>query len=561
MALKVLVVDDDETNGLILQRLLEREGYAVVRAYNGQQAVERFQAERPDLVLMDVMMPVMDGYTATQHIKTLDPERFTPVIFLTAIQDEVALARCVETGGDDFLTKPYNHLILKAKIRAMLRIGELHATVREQNAQLSVHHERLLNEQRVAEKVFDGVVRGGGAHQAGVRCLLSPTSIFNGDLFLTAFRSTGELHVLAGDFTGHGLSAAVGAVPVSDIFHTMTSNGCSIGEIAETINRKLKQILPANIFCAACLLAIDALEGKLTVWNGGFPDVLIVDGGNHIDRRVRSTHLPLGILGAAEFDRSVAILPVAAGERIYLCSDGVIDAPIAAGRRMGVEGYEACFSAPIPPEQQFDWIVGCLRELSLDEPRDDVTLIEITVDRNLICPDRRADAGGRQRAAAEWALQLDLRAQALPGFDPVPFMLRAIGEIQGLLRHKEVLYTIVSELYNNALDHGVLKLDSAIKSGPAGFAAYYAEREARLAGLNGGFVRLGLRHVPTPQGGRLTIEIEDSGAGFEYLKIGAPSETETRSSGRGIPLLRKLCERLEFLGQGNHAVATFSWTA
>ena len=119
--LKVLLVDDDRINRVLLNAILKKEGYEVLQARMAK-ATEIFREEQPDLVLMDVMMPVMDGYEATRIIKAESADRFVPVIFLTAVTDEQALATCVECGGDDFLIKPYNRVILKAKIDAMLRI-------------------------------------------------------------------------------------------------------------------------------------------------------------------------------------------------------------------------------------------------------------------------------------------------------------------------------------------------------------------------------------------------------------------------------------------------------
>jgi two-component system, HptB-dependent secretion and biofilm response regulator len=559
MVFKALVVDDDQTNRLILQRLLERDGFAVTTADNGAQAVEVFLHNRFDLILMDVLMPVMDGYEATRRIKAHETDQFTPVIFLTAVQDEQSLARCVDAGGDDFLTKPYNHVILRSKIRAMLRFGELHGTIRRQNKQLSYHQQLLAEEQAIAERIFQGVINAGGGQVNGVRYLLSPMSVFNGDLLLTARRSTGELHLLVGDFTGHGLSAAVGAVPVSDIFYSMTSNGFSIGDIAEAINRKLKQIMPANIFLAAGLLAIDALEKKLVVWNGGMPDVLVIDVHNSIRQRARSRHLPLGVLADAVFDRAVDVFAIDYGERIYACSDGVIDAPLAAGGRFSKAGYDECFGPHVSAEQQFDWIVDSLRELQGDGPQDDLTLLEVTVSQQLASVDAGEAPLHQRHAASGWQVKFDLDAQTLRQVDPVPLLMRVLSEIQGLERHKEILYTILAELITNALDHGILQLDSAMKSRPAGFASYYGERDARLARLESGYLRVALQHAAHAGGGKLTVRIDDSGPGFDYKVAPDSLDTNQSASGRGIRLLRTLCEKVEYSGNGSSVEAVFVW--
>lgn len=559
MPVKVLVVDDDETNGLILQRLLEREGFSVVRARNGAEAVNSFGIEWPDIVLMDINMPVMDGYEATRRIRAEHVQKYTPVLFLTAVQDERALARCIEVGGDDFLTKPYNHVILQAKIRSFLRLSDMHSTIRQQNEELSVYQEQLRREQEIAEKIFNNVVRGRHSDTPGIRCVSSPTSIFNGDLLLAAQRADGELHVLVGDFTGHGLSAAVGTVPVSDVFYSMTSHGFSIGDIAEAINAKLKQILPTNMFFAACLMSVDTLDKKLAIWNGGMPEVFVVDAVNRIVQRAGSRHLPLGILGSEMFSRDVEFFRVNTGDRIFACSDGLIDAPIATGGRFSMEGYEACFEAPVPPEKQFDFIIDAVREIRGEGPQDDLTLIEISVDR------RNAPASGTpavvssSRSASAWQVHYLLAGQTLRHCDPLPLVMRSLTELQGFERHKEALYTIIAELYVNALDHGVLKLDSALKASPAGFTTYFAEREERLAHLREGSVRISLQHAAMTTGGRLTITVEDSGAGFDYKRAYPDMKSNLYASGRGLPLLRTLCESVEYRGSGNIVEVVFVW--
>ena len=104
--MKILVVDDDHTNRLVLKAMLEKEGHQVIQAENGRIAVGYACEYLPDMILMDVMMPEMDGYEATTMIKEKLSSIFIPVIFITAVADSDALAKCIEAGGDDFITKP-----------------------------------------------------------------------------------------------------------------------------------------------------------------------------------------------------------------------------------------------------------------------------------------------------------------------------------------------------------------------------------------------------------------------------------------------------------------------
>lgn len=119
--LLILAVDDNRTNLHILQVFLKKLGHDVILAENGEEAVQRFESHRPDIVLLDIMMPVMDGFEAARQIKARSTKRWTPVIFLSALNRDENLLEGLEAGGDDYLTKPINFIVLEAKIRSMHR--------------------------------------------------------------------------------------------------------------------------------------------------------------------------------------------------------------------------------------------------------------------------------------------------------------------------------------------------------------------------------------------------------------------------------------------------------
>jgi len=119
--MKVLAVDDNRTNLHILQVFLKKLGHDVLLAENGEEAVRQFKAESPDLVLLDIMMPVMDGFEAARRIKAIPRDRWTPVIFLSALNRDENLVEGLDAGADDYLTKPINFVVLEAKLRSMQR--------------------------------------------------------------------------------------------------------------------------------------------------------------------------------------------------------------------------------------------------------------------------------------------------------------------------------------------------------------------------------------------------------------------------------------------------------
>ncbi len=149
----ILVVDDVPDNVEIVQLRLEGLGYAVATAVDGVEALEKVSALLPDLVLLDVMMPNMDGIEAVKRLKTDPSLPFIPVILLTAKADARDVISGLEAGGDDYLTKPVDHAALSARVRAMLRIKALHDRVQEQAAELAGWSRTL--EERVAAQLAE----------------------------------------------------------------------------------------------------------------------------------------------------------------------------------------------------------------------------------------------------------------------------------------------------------------------------------------------------------------------------------------------------------------------
>ncbi|PWB63513.1 MAG: adenylate/guanylate cyclase domain-containing response regulator [Bradyrhizobiaceae bacterium] len=157
---RILAVDDAPANLEILRVRLESQGYEVVTATDGEQALERVAELEPDLVLLDIMMPKLDGISVVKRLKGDARQRFVPVILVTAKADTRDIVAGLEAGGDDYLTKPFEHAALMARVRSLLRIKELHDTVHEQAARLEQQAKELAEwntvlEQRVAEQTAE----------------------------------------------------------------------------------------------------------------------------------------------------------------------------------------------------------------------------------------------------------------------------------------------------------------------------------------------------------------------------------------------------------------------
>ena len=557
--LTILIAEDSAADRLLLSTIVRRQGQQVLTAANGAEAVDTFQKQQPDLVLMDALMPVMDGFEAARQIKALAGEALVPIIFLTSLTESEALARCLEAGGDDFLAKPYNQVILAAKIKAMDRLRRLQATVLQQRDLIARHHDYLLNEQRVAKAVFDKVAHSGCLSAPNIRYLQSPYALFNGDLLLAAYTPAGDMHVMLGDFTGHGLPAAVGAMPLAEVFYGMTAKGYGLAETLREMNAKLKRILPVDMFCCATLLCLSFQSRSVEVWNGGMPDGYLHRMASGEREPLPARHLPLGILSAQAFDDRTDVYPMAVDDRVFLLSDGVIDTCDANDQLFGVERLQQVFAANSEPDRLFEDIEQALRDFR-GQARDDVSMVEVSLLESTQAHGAApvySDSG--QSCPLDWSASFEFRGATLRRFNPLPFLLQLLLEVHGLRSQSGAMYSVLAELYSNALEHGVLGLDSSLKRDAAGFARYYEMRAARLEALQEGFVRVHLQVQPRGEGGRLVIRVEDSGKGFDVARVMQRPLDNVRLSGRGISLVRQLGHNASWSDQGRSASVEFFW--
>ncbi len=561
---KALVVDDDITNRLVLKSMLAKSGFEVIQAEDGEQALLKYTAGRPDIVFMDVMMPVMDGFEAARRIKSLAGNEFIPIIFLTALTDEKSLARCIEVGGDDFLSKPFSYTLLEAKIQSMERIRDL-------NREVAGLYRQIQHEEEIAERIFNGAVTNDNVMLEQIKTLLRPAAIFSGDMLLTTYSPTRDLHVLLADFTGHGLAAALGALPASEVFRTMAGKGFLVEEILRGINRKLHHLLPTGLFMAAQYVCINSDLEYITVCNCGMPDILLLDAdGRHISTRIVSRGLPLGIDPDVDYGEIREYRTINRGDRVVLASDGVIEATNINGEMFGEKRFEQALC-----EKEHETLKSVGEALDVfckgATPSDDISLVEVQCVPEIlpvwdmqVLLHEKAEAKDKpaldeNEMADSLEFNLLVEGRFLRNADPVPLIINHLVDSTDCELPRQTLFVILSELFVNALDHGVLELDSALKHRDEGFEHYFKQRDQRLAALDSGQIRISVRLYEMREGGRIDIQVEDSGAGFDYLAWEAKVAEESVPSGRGIYLLHQLCESVTYYAPGNRVFAVYRW--
>ena len=414
-----------------------------------------------------------------------------------------------------------------------------------------------LTDRAVAKHLFDRIARMDEHDLPGLTVWRKPLGEFCGDLIMSAPRPSGGINILVGDFIGQGLPAAVAALPVAEVFYGMTEKGFGLSDIIEEINKKLLFILPEGLYCAACLIELEQ-EGKmLAVWNGGLPDLLVIDQDSNIKHRIPSAHIPLGVNKTEKVDLETAFVEVSAGDKVFCCTDGVINSLDKNKINYGMKSVETLLSHGATLSELSTSIFEHIQNV---EQLDDMTILEMDI-RAIQNANTELWRDNSQLSfpPAQWEASFSFSAPILKQLDLVPMLINMLMQIQAPHEHKQRIYTVLAELFSNALEHGVLKLESNMKQSANGFADYYALRAERLANLEEATIKISLSHEPCEQGGKLTIRIEDSGDGFDYQQHASDLANNKDFCGRGEGLLLQLCSDYSFSGKGNIATAIYTY--
>ncbi len=564
-SLFILVVDDNPDDLFLIRRDLVALGHRVAGVSTANEALDHIARAYPDVLMTDVGLPGMDGIELLQTVRMRTDGSWIPSLVFTGSLDEATQMRALEAGADAYLCKPASREMLHAKLGVILRLKAMQRQAEARNRELARYRSLQEEEQRLARFVMERLINREALGDPAVSHFIASAAEFSGDLIAAARTPGNVLHVLLADGAGHGLAASLNVLPVTAPFYRMTERGFGIDAIAREINSKVRALLPVDRFIAATLAAVNFRERYVTVWNGGNPGPLLVrpDGGVRI--HFNRHHFPLGVVDDDEFDGTVDTHVVNPLDHLLLFSDGLIEQEDAQGVALGVdglgraiEGLEAAARLPRLTEIVHGLTGG-------KPPRDDISIAHIALtDSPNPMPALPAGDAPVPFNASDWRLVLRLGATDLKRLDAVPLILGCIEQFDGVRPFAGRLFLVLSELFNNALDHGLLRLPSSLKVGAEGMDVYLEERSRRLSRLAVGAVEFDLTlRQSLDRAPMLHIGCADTGPGFDYeLQVQEVSREPTseemlKGHGRGIPLLLRVCEEVRYSGAGNRVDVTF----
>jgi sigma-B regulation protein RsbU (phosphoserine phosphatase) len=267
---KILVVDDAKPNIKILADLLSDQAH-VVFATNGPTALEKAAKEDFDLILLDVLMPGMDGYEVCRTLKADVSTADVPVVFVTGLSDEQDEEKGLELGAIDFVTKPFSPAIVRARVRNHLLARQHQKDLTAAHEQLRAAHEK---EMRIAHDIQMAMLPkgAGGSDSFGryeIAALLKPARSVGGDLYDYFSSSPNTICFAVGDVSDKGVPAALFMVKTNTLLRSVAAEVHSLDRILEKVNRELSRDNDACMFVTLIVGTLDVETGEMALANAG----------------------------------------------------------------------------------------------------------------------------------------------------------------------------------------------------------------------------------------------------------------------------------------------------
>jgi len=317
----ILIVDDTPANLQLLSKMLSQQGYRVRPVPNGSMALSVVQVEPPDLVLLDIRMPDMDGYEVCENLKADELTRDIPIIFISALDATQDKVRAFQVGGVDYITKPFQVEEVLARVETHLALRNLQAQLKDANAKMMM--ELALAGEVQASFLPREIPRIPGWQ---LTVILQPSRETSGDFYDIHPLPDGRLSLLVADVVDKGAGAALFMALCWTLFRTYVMEFPDEPELVlSSVNRRILEDTNAKQFVTVFYGVLDPTSGSLVYCNAGHwpPFLFKRDVDDDLGRLIR-TGVPLGIFEDQNWNRGVVTLDP--GDVLVFYSDGVTEA-------------------------------------------------------------------------------------------------------------------------------------------------------------------------------------------------------------------------------------------
>ncbi len=368
----ILVVDDNEENRTVLARRLERQGHTTAQAVNGREALEMVASTHFDLVLLDVIMPEVDGYTALQRMKANTDLRHIPVIMISALDEIASVVRCIEAGAEDYLPKPFNPTILRARIGAGLEKKKLRDQEQAYLTQIEETQKRLEDELQEAARYVVSILPPPMEEPFRIAWAYDPSTELGGDSFGYHWIDETHFAIYLLDVCGHGVGAALLSVAAINVIRSGSlpkTNFLDPGEVLTGLNDAFQMERHNNMYFTIWYGVYDTANRTLRHASGGHPPAILLQANGTMDQ-LRCPGMLIGAMPEMTFDSETTVVPV--GARLFVYCDGAYEIKRPDGTMIGFDEDFLPFLAEHGKSKTLpDEVLAWIRTIHTGEALDD----------------------------------------------------------------------------------------------------------------------------------------------------------------------------------------------
>lgn len=369
----ILVVDDDQLNRMVMGKYLENEGHRVFFAINGVDALQKLANQAFDMLILDIEMPELNGYEVLEHMLSDPILRDIPVIVTSAIEQMDSVVRCIEMGAEDYLTKPVDQVLLKARIDASLEKKHL----RDQQTQLLRQLEREMAIARETQQsILPAHLPDFDGYQIGA--LMKPAKAVGGDFYDVIDLGDQRWGIMLGDVADKGLPAALFMTLTYSLLRAEALRRTPPEQALINVNQTLMALNKASMFVTVLCCILDCNRRSFSFARAGHPAPIVLNAdGELIKIPIKASHA-LGLFDEIKIDAQSFSFP----ERglILIYSDGLNEASNKAGEQFG-EGHLPHFLSAYRlhnPQEICEGLWLKIRHFCGDQPQqDDFTVVAI----------------------------------------------------------------------------------------------------------------------------------------------------------------------------------------
>lgn len=380
---RIMVVDDVEVNRDLLSRRLQRMGHVVTTANDGREALDLTSDPSWDLIMLDVMMPVLDGIGALTALKANEATRHIPVIMISANTELETVVKCIELGAEDYLPKPFDPVLLRARVGASLEKKRLRD--REQ-ARAKRMQKELEVGARIQRDFLPESLPTVPGYQFAAR--FEPAREVGGD-FYDAFRlPDGAVALVLGDVCDKGVGAALFMALFRSLIRAVSASQIGSHTVEMLESRVLHAVTVtndyianthgrANMFATLFVGALDPATGTIAYVNGGHEPPRVVRAHGTVRTMLPPTGPAVGMLPEIPFTAGTIVLEP--GETLLVLTDGITESRAPNGALFGDDATDALLTLPAnSADALLDRVLGAVHAHAAGEPAaDDVTLLAV----------------------------------------------------------------------------------------------------------------------------------------------------------------------------------------